>query len=132
MLGVSPTSGERINVADVYKAAGTRFGSAFDRNQIQLSHWGRLDLELGACLSGTLRYQSDVGQGSGTLAPVRLTVPAGAVCLEGTPAVPASATWGQVEPMTLANSERRRSRWGTRCISPGDSAAPTRCSATTS
>jgi hypothetical protein len=106
MLGVSATSGDRIDVPDLYRATGTRFGAAFDRNQVQLSPWGRLDLRLTGCLSGTLQYTAVAGGfGSGSLAPVRLTQPAGAVCLEGAPAVPAVSTWGQAQPMALANSE---------------------------
>jgi hypothetical protein len=106
MLGVSATSGERIDVPDLYRATGTRFGAAFDRNQVQLSPWGRLELRLTGCMSGTLQYTSTAsGSGNGSLAPVRLTQPAGAVCLEGTPAVPAVSTWGQAQPMPLGNSE---------------------------
>jgi N-acetylneuraminic acid mutarotase len=105
-IGVAPASGDPITVAESFRPVGTRFGSAFSAAQIQATPWGRLELELASCLAGVARYESALpGFGSGTLAPTRLTVPAGAVCLDGTPSVPANAAWSQGAPMPRATSE---------------------------
>jgi N-acetylneuraminic acid mutarotase len=106
-IGVSPTSGTRMVVADNYRPVGARFGSAFDPAQVQLQRWGRLELDLDSCLAGAARYEStQAGFGSGTLVPTRLTVPAGAVCLDGSPGVPQGATWsrGAAEPQPVSES----------------------------
>jgi hypothetical protein len=105
-IGVSPTSGTRMVVADNFRPVGARFGAAFDPAQVQAQRWGRLELDFNTCLAGAARYESSAaGFGNGALAPTRLTVPAGAVCLDGTPVVPASATWGQGVSMPNAASE---------------------------
>ena len=112
-IGVSPTSGTRMVIEDNYRPVGTRFGAAFNPAQVRLERWGRLELDLNTCLAGTLRYQSVQGNfGSGTLSPTRLTMPAGAVCLEGTPAVPTNATWSQGADQPEAASESAATRIG--------------------
>ena len=106
-IGVSPTSGTRMTVADNFRPVGTRFGAAFDAAQIQASRWGRLELDFNTCLAGAARYESSApGFGNGSLAPARLTVPAGAVCLDTTPAVPQAASWspGPAEPQPVSES----------------------------
>jgi hypothetical protein len=106
-IGVAPAvSANRVVVADNFRPVGTRFGAAFNAAQVQATPWGRLELELSTCLAGVARYESALaGFGAGTLAPTRLTVPAGAVCLDSTPAVPTNAAWSQGAPMPLATSE---------------------------
>jgi hypothetical protein len=106
-IGVSPTSGSRMVVADNFRPVGARFGAAFDPAQVQAQRWGRLELDFDTCLAGAARYESSAaGFGSGSLAPTRLTVPAGAVCLDATPAVPQSSAWSQgpAEPMPVSES----------------------------
>ena len=105
-VGVSPTSGERINIADNLRPVGTRFGAAFDPAQVSNTRWGRLDLELTGCAQGTLRYESTLTAfGSGTLRPIRLTTPAGTTCIEGTPAAPAGGAWTTAAPEPSPVSE---------------------------
>ena len=107
-VGTSPTSGASMTVAQNLRPVGTRFGSAFDANQITLTQWGQLDLQLTSCAGpGTVSWQSsDAAFGSGTLRPQPLTALAGAVCLDGTPAVPQSPTWSQgaTEPTPVSES----------------------------
>jgi len=113
-IGVSPTSGERLTVAEVFRPVGTRFGSGFSVSQVQATPWGRLELDLTSCLAGAVRYQSPLaGFGDGTLTPTRLTVPAGAVCLDATPTVPTGASWSQGAQMPLATSESATAVLGT-------------------
>ncbi len=106
-IGVSPISGTSMVVADNFRPVGTRFGSSFDPSQVQVQRWGRLELEFDTCLAGVARYESSAaGFGNGSLAPTRLTVPAGAVCLDGTPSVPQATTWSQgpAEPSPVSES----------------------------
>lgn len=112
-IGVSPTSGTRMVIEDNYRPVGTSFGTAFNPAQVRLERWGRLELDLDTCLAGAVRYQSaQAAFGSGTLAPARLTVPAGAVCLDATPALPAAATWSQGTDQPEAASESAATRIG--------------------
>ena len=95
-IGVAPAAGSRITIAQNFRPVGARFGTAFDPAQVQATPWGSLDLDLSSCLSGRATYASTIaGFGSGTLAATRLTVPAGAVCLDGTPSIPANAAWSE-------------------------------------
>jgi len=106
-IGVSPTSGGSMVVADNFRPVGTRFGTAFDPAQVQAQRWGRLELDFYTCLAGVARYESPAaGFGNGSLAPTRLTVPAGAVCLDGTPSVPQATAWSQgpAEPSPVSES----------------------------
>lgn len=106
-IGVSPTSGERMTIAENLRPVGTRFGAAFDATQVRTPSWGRLELELAGCAHGTVRYESSQAAfGSGTLRPVRLTTPAGTACLEGNPSVPSMGTWeaGAPEPGPVSES----------------------------
>jgi hypothetical protein len=113
-IGVSPTSGARMSVAQSFRPVGTRFGAAFDAAQIQSVPWGTLDLDLTSCASGGVRYASaQAGFGSGTLAASRITVPAGAVCLDTMPALPSNATWSQGTDQPQAVSESAATKLGT-------------------
>ena len=106
-IGVSPTSGTRMVVADNFRPVGARFGTSFDPAQVQAQRWGRLELDFNTCLAGVARYESSAaGFGNGSLAPTRLTVPAGAVCLDGTPSVPQGTAWSQgpAEPSPVSES----------------------------
>jgi N-acetylneuraminic acid mutarotase len=105
-IGVAPASGNRITVAQNFRPVGARFGPAFDPAQVQATPWGSVDLELSSCTAGRATYQSTLpGFGSGSLSPARLTVPAGAACVDGTPAAPAGATWSQAARMPAPASE---------------------------
>lgn len=106
MIGVSPTSGARMTIAQGFRPVGARFGAAFDPAQVQAQPWGSLELELTSCLSGAARYVStQPGFGSGTLAASRITMPAGAVCLDAMPAVPSNPAWSQGAASPAAASE---------------------------
>ena len=106
-IGVAPQAGPSLVIADNFRPVGARFGAAFDPAQVQAQRWGRLELDFTTCLAGTARYESSApGFGNGSLAPVRLTAPAGSVCLDTTPAVPQAATWslGPAEPQPVSES----------------------------
>jgi hypothetical protein len=105
--GVSPTSGASMTIGQNLRPVGTRFGSGFNASQVTLQPWGTLQLQLSSCTGpGTATWQSsDTAFGSGTLQPRLLTVVAGAVCLDGTPAVPQSPTWVQGAPEPTPTSE---------------------------
>ncbi|MBC8022893.1 MAG: hypothetical protein H7Y14_07225 [Burkholderiales bacterium] len=106
VLGVSPTSGDHLSIADMYRPVGTRFGSGFDPNAVQRSDWGRVDLDFSSCNAGELRYQSSVAAfGSGTLRPTRVTKVAGTSCVDTVPAVPTNGTWTTAARMPTAQSE---------------------------
>ena len=107
-IGVSPTSGTSMTIEQNLRPVGTRFGDGFDASQVTAQPWGRLELQLSSCqAAGTATWQStDTAFGSGTLRPQLLTLLSGAVCLEGTPAVPQSPTWSQgaTEPTPVSES----------------------------
>src|SRR5687767_3208024 len=107
-IGISPTSGPSMTIEQNHRPVGTRFGADFNASQVTLQPWGRLELQLTSCIGpGTLTWQStDSAFGSGTLRPQLLTLLAGTVCLDGTPAVPQSTTWSQgaAEPTPVSES----------------------------
>lgn len=106
MMGVSPTSGERMTVTDNLRPVGTRFGAAFDPAQVVRAPWGRLEIEFENCDRGTLRYDStQSGFGSGTLRPVRLSRLSAIACLDAAPGVPGGGTWSYGARMPSAQSE---------------------------
>ena len=106
VLGVSPASGDRFSIPDMYRPVGTRFGSAFDPNAVQRVDWGRVDLDFPACNAGQLQYQSRAaGFDSGTLRPVRVTKVAGTACVDSVIAPPANGTWSTTASMPTAQSE---------------------------
>ena len=105
-IGVSPTSGDRMTVADNMRPVGTRFGTAFDPAQVVRASWGRVEIEFENCDRGTLRYESpQPGFGNGVLRPVRLSRLAGIACLDTAPAVPANGAWAFGATMPQAQSE---------------------------
>jgi hypothetical protein len=107
-IGVSPTSGTNMTIAQNLRPVGTRFGAGFNASQVTAQPWGSLQLQLPNCTApGTATWQSgDSAFGSGTLRPQLLTVIAGSVCLDGTPALPQSPTWSQgaTEPTPVSES----------------------------
>ncbi len=56
-FGLGELRNELIVVDDVSQPIGGNFGSDFDPNNVELIHWGSLELNL-ACEEGTLNYQS--------------------------------------------------------------------------
>ncbi|HYC35135.1 MAG TPA: hypothetical protein VEC19_01845 [Usitatibacter sp.] len=98
-IGISPVAGEQMTIEQNLRPVGARFGNAFDPAQVSLTPWGRLQLSLTGCNHGSASWQSPIAAfGSGTLAPMRLTTPAGTACVEGTPSVPSNATWSSGAP----------------------------------
>lgn len=119
-IGVSDTSGARMTIAQNLRPVGTRFGSGFSSSQIRLEPWGRLELELTSCTQGNARYEStQSGFGSGTLRATRLTLPGGAVCIDGTPSRPSSIAWSTAASMPLAQSEAARAIIGSNAYVAG-------------
>jgi hypothetical protein len=105
-IGTGSTAGGRITIDQNLLPVGTRFGSAFNPAQVELRAWGQFEFEFESCGEATLRYGSSLPAfGSGTLKPVRLTRPAGTVCLEQKPLVPAAGTWITGAPMPSPQSE---------------------------
>lgn len=107
-VGVAPATGPNVTIEQMHRPVGTRFGADFNAGQVTLQPWGRVEMQLPSCAGpGTLNWQSsDTAFGSGTLRPQILTLLAGAVCLDGTPAVPQSPTWtqGATEPTPVSES----------------------------
>lgn len=105
-IGVSDTSGTHMSVTQNLRPVGAHFGSAFSPGDVRLDPWGRVDLSLDSCNHGTVSYDSSqAGFGSGSLQPIRLSMPVGAVCIDGTPARPASLTWSNASAMPKPQSE---------------------------
>ena len=105
-MGIGSATEARISIAENLLPVGTRFGAAFDPARVDRRAWGRLEFEFETCGAATLRYVSTIPTyGSGTLKPVRLTRPAGTVCLEQKTSVPAGGTWSMGEPMPRPQSE---------------------------
>ncbi|MGE5096941.1 MAG: hypothetical protein ACM3SO_17530 [Betaproteobacteria bacterium] len=124
-IGVSDTSGTSMTVAQNLRPVGTHFGSAFSSSQITLQNWGRLELQLDSCLLGSARWDSTQSDfGSGALRPTRLSIPAGAVCIDGTPSVPNSVTWGAAASMPRAQSEAARAIIGSQSFIAGGFTEP--------
>jgi hypothetical protein len=119
-IGVADTAGSRMTVAQNLRPVGAHFGTAFKPGDVRLDPWGRLDLALESCGQGTVHYEStQAGFGSGDLKPVRLSVPAGAVCIDGTPARPAALAWSSGASMAHAQSEAARAIIGTQAFVAG-------------
>ncbi|NIM70936.1 MAG: hypothetical protein GTN86_10070, partial [Xanthomonadales bacterium] len=79
-FGVGEVQGSTLVFNELSTTRGARFGAAFDPNDVAVTPWGTLQLELD-CASGTATYASDeAGFGSGQLSLVRLTAMAGLEC----------------------------------------------------
>lgn len=105
-IGVSPASGSRMTVEQNLRPVGARFGSAFRPGDVRLEPWGRLELQLDSCTQGTASYQAtQPAFGSGTLRPIRLSMPTGAACIDGTPTRPTTLEWSAAPAMARAQSE---------------------------
>lgn len=97
--GVAVRNGNRLESSDTVITRGTRFGSAFSAADVQRIPWGRLDFEFSDCNTATASYASTVtGYGSGTRQSTRITLPASAVCIDGTPVVKINGTWREDPP----------------------------------
>ncbi|HET9651006.1 MAG TPA: hypothetical protein VFP36_02390 [Usitatibacter sp.] len=124
-IGVSDTSGSHMAVTRNLRPVGTHFGSGFSSSQITLQDWGRFDLQLDSCLQGSMSYQSTLSDfGSGSLQPKRLSIPAASVCIDGTPARPASITWSTAASMPRAQSEAARAIIGSQSFIAGGFTEP--------
>jgi Kelch motif protein len=119
-IGVSPTSGANMTITDNLRPVGAHFGTAFNPADVRRESWGRLELDLTGCLQGGASYSStQAGFGSGTLRPARITVPAAAVCVEGTPSRPSSLSWTNAASMPRAQSEAGRAIIGSQSFIAG-------------
>lgn len=105
-IAIASVAGAKIVSTDNRLPVGTNFGAAFDQARVDLRAWGQLEFEFESCEKATLRYASSIPVfGTGTLSPIRLTRPAGTVCLEQKPLVPANGTWSAGAPMPSPQSE---------------------------
>lgn len=119
-IGTSETSGARMTMTQNLRPVGTRFGTAFNAAQVRLENWGSLVLDLGSCTQGSASYaSSQPAFGSGALRPTRLTTPAGAVCIDGTPSRPVSLAWSTAANMPRAQSEAARAIIGSQSFIAG-------------
>ncbi len=72
--------GDDIVFPDAIATRGPRFGSAFDRSELELFPWGEIHLSLG-CRTGRIEYHSELEQfGQGGYDLARLSIPAGLEC----------------------------------------------------
>lgn len=105
-IAIASIVGPRISTTANLQPVGTLFGAAFDPSRITMRAWGGFELAFQGCDAATLRYQSSIpAYGTGTLAPVRLTRPAGTVCLEQKPSVVATGSWSAGAAMASPQSE---------------------------
>lgn len=99
-IGVGTRDGDRVVIEDNLITRGTRFGDAFDPDDVQRIPWGRLELEFPGCAAIDASYASTIpGYGSAQRSGSRLTSMASLPCIDGTPAPPASFSVAQRESM---------------------------------
>jgi len=80
-VGVGTINGKTITVEDSELPTGTVFGSGFNAGNISRVPWGQMVFTFDSCTSGTMSYQSDIGEfGSGTLDLARITAIPGLGC----------------------------------------------------
>jgi hypothetical protein len=72
MVGVGQIDGNRIIYDDVLITEGMGWGSDFDTSSLELSHWGRVEVEFSHCDHATLRYDGPPAFGDGRRELVRL------------------------------------------------------------
>lgn len=107
LIGAGTRQGDTLELADVYIAGGTRFGTAFDPAAVALRRWGRMRFDFLACNRLRVEYQADEpGYGSGQHDAVRLTELASLPCLKTAPPAAGALAWQQGPSMpTPAQSE---------------------------
>ena len=82
LFGIAQRNGETYDLVETLQPRGTRFGDAFDADDIELRPWGRMTLAFNSCEALTVTYASTVdGYGSGTRNASRLTNLASAPCI---------------------------------------------------
>ncbi len=80
-VGVGTINGKTITIEEAELPAGTVFGSNFDADDINHLPWGQMVFTFDSCTSGTMSYQSAIGEfGSGTLDLRRITSIPGLGC----------------------------------------------------
>ncbi|HET7845121.1 MAG TPA: hypothetical protein VFL14_13285, partial [Xanthomonadales bacterium] len=82
VFGIAQRNGETYDVTETLQPRGTRWGDAFDADDIELRPWGRMTLGFDSCNALQVAYASTVdGYGSGTRNASRLTNLASAPCI---------------------------------------------------
>jgi len=100
MVGNGQREGDRVVITDMMTTRGARFGDAFDPDDVENVPWGRVELAFSNCNTVNVHYASTLaGYGTATRTATRITAPAGATCIDGTPAPPASGTWTELSRM---------------------------------
>jgi hypothetical protein len=107
LIGQGPRTGNRVQIDDMRIASGTRFGSAFQASQVQLTRWGSMTLNFSDCNSLSLSYQSTLpGYDAATRSVQKLASVSGASCIDGTPVPKTNGTWTELPRSPgLAQSE---------------------------
>jgi len=80
LQGIGEFDGNTLTVDNLYTAAGTAWGNAFDAGDITTTTWGSLQMVFNNCGSTTVTYDSVIGFGSGVLNMQRLTNLMGIPC----------------------------------------------------
>lgn len=80
--GIGEFEGETLVVDKLFTTSGTRWGDAFDPEQVETHDWGSMTLSFDSCDSATLDYVSTAGFGSGDQEMQRLTHLLGIPCGE--------------------------------------------------
>jgi hypothetical protein len=94
MIGEGTAEGRTLWVEDMLITGGARFGTDFDRQDVELHSWGSFGFLFEECTAGIMRYAStDPRFGAGALQPVQLAGLALTDCAEPPP----------VDPLTRGN-----------------------------
>lgn len=84
MIGTGEFAEGRVVIDEMIQPVGTRFGSDFDKSEIELIDWGSLTLTFFDDGSGEISYESNLPEyGSGSYPIERLARPMLAECEEG-------------------------------------------------
>jgi|GEM_PF-1036861 len=106
MFGVGRREGSQVQVAQVLRSQGARFGAAFDPTAVTSSPWGSLVFELANCAGGRAEYAaSAAGFDNGQLGLGRLTRLASMACLDTFAPASVQGAWQRSANLAAAESE---------------------------
>jgi hypothetical protein len=107
LIGEAEIRGRTLWIEDMLIARGTRFGAAFDSQEVVLESWGEFGFLFEDCSNARMRYESpDARFGAGTLGPIRLAFLDATSCAEPPPVAPlVNGTWRLSSPMDSPVSE---------------------------
>lgn len=100
LTGVGERSGDNRLVVDAYVTRGTRFGTDFVASAVASRRWGRLEFDFTSCTGAAFRYAGDDAvYASGQYQASRVTLLAGAPCIDGTPQRRINGSWVEAARM---------------------------------